>query len=209
MSRRLARVVECHQCGRKFHPFSSSSMKYCTLQCYFQARKVGAHPPPNRKRPSREELVRSYTMEQKSQYEIAELYEVSQNSVSRWLRFYDIKTRKPEETLKIKLKRLGLTARKVKNRHAKAVMEETRTLESQGFRCIPVEQQLGVPVPDIVAIKDGKVYAVEVTHEERPSYWKYNTFKEIYDDVIWIKRRPSWRDGSYKRSKISGSVGVS
>lgn len=66
----------------------------------------------------------------------------------------------------------------------KRIMAEIPELEKQGFRCIP---NLNV-IPDIIGIKDGKVYAIEVEYQ-RPNYKKYTEeTKKYYDDVIWILR---------------------
>ena len=62
---------------------------------------------------------------------------------------------------------------------------EIPELEKQGFRCIPMTDVL----PDIIAIKDGKVYAIEVEYGN-PNYSKYTELvKSRYDDVIWILRK--------------------
>jgi|SRR3989338_3760753 len=53
----------------------------------------------------------------------------------------------------------------------KRIKDEIIELERQGFRCVPVG---GKVRPDIIAIKDGKIYAVEVEYKKRPDYAKYN-----------------------------------
>ena len=64
--------------------------------------------------------------------------------------------------------------------------QESDTLRSQGFKTIPI----GRVIPDIIAIKDGKVYAVEVEYGI-PNYSKYdkNGYGKNFDDVIWIIRK--------------------
>ena len=74
----------------------------------------------------------------------------------------------------------------------KRVMAEIPELEKQGFRCIPVDHKI---TPDIIGIKDGKVYAIEIEYRN-PNYEKYNEeTKKYYDDVIWIIRKihRKWR----------------
>lgn len=62
---------------------------------------------------------------------------------------------------------------------------EVAELEKQGFRCIPITRV----IPDIIAIKEGKVYAVEVEYKT-PNYDKYtDEVKNRFDDVIWILRK--------------------
>lgn len=66
------------------------------------------------------------------------------------------------------------------------ILDECEELKRQGFRAVPTG---GHVIPDIVAIKDNKVYAVEVEYG-KPNYNKY-LGKEggYYDDVIWIIRK--------------------
>ena len=43
-------------------------------------------------------------------------------------------------------------------------------------------------IPDFIAIKDNKVFAVEVEYN-KPRYEKYtDDIRKYYDDVIWILR---------------------
>lgn len=67
-------------------------------------------------------------------------------------------------------------------RSKERIHAEIADLELQGFRCIPITHV----VPDIIAIRDGKVYAIEVEYG-KPNYQKYTeTIRQYYDDVIWI-----------------------
>lgn len=65
------------------------------------------------------------------------------------------------------------------------ILSITSELTGRGFRCAPLHH--GLPVPDIIAIKDGKVYAVEV-FSKAPQKDKYNDYP-FCDDVIWIDLR--------------------
>lgn len=66
------------------------------------------------------------------------------------------------------------------------ILDECEELRRQGFRAVPTG---GHVIPDIVAIKDNKVYAVEVEYG-KPNYNKY-TGKEgkYFDDIIWVLRK--------------------
>lgn len=66
------------------------------------------------------------------------------------------------------------------------ILQEIPELEKQGFRCVPI----GKVVPDIIAIKNNKLYAIEIEYSE-PKYEKYdkNNYKNYFDDVIWIIKK--------------------
>ena len=68
--------------------------------------------------------------------------------------------------------------------HRKKVEEEMQKFIRDGFRVIPVGHDF--PTPDIVIIKDNKIFAVEVAKDIEPN--KYLNFP-YYDDIIWIIRR--------------------
>ena len=65
--------------------------------------------------------------------------------------------------------------------HEESIKQEIVEYKNQGFRCI----NLSSTRPDFIAIKDNKVYAVEIEFHT-PHYNKYNE-SEIYDDIIWIR----------------------
>lgn len=76
-------------------------------------------------------------------------------------------------------RKLSLSQRRVHTR----IIAELDNLTQQGFRCVPVG---GKVKPDIIAIKDGKVFAVEVEYG-KPNYAKYTDDVRVYfDDIIWI-----------------------
>lgn len=65
------------------------------------------------------------------------------------------------------------------------ILKEVPELQKQGFRVIPITKV----VPDIIAIKDGKVFAIEVEYGF-PNYKKYtDDIKQFFDDVWWIIRK--------------------
>lgn len=68
-------------------------------------------------------------------------------------------------------------------------------LKQQGFRCIPITSA----IPDIIAFKDGKVFAVEVevlrTVGTSPNWNKYtDDIRQHFDDIIWILIRKNKRE---------------
>lgn len=68
----------------------------------------------------------------------------------------------------------------------KRIENEVLKLEKQGFKCIPLTKT----IPDIIAMKDSKIYAIEVEYG-KPNYSKYdkNNYKNNFDDIIWILKR--------------------
>ena len=79
-------------------------------------------------------------------------------------------------------KKLKMNIEKVNERKLKEIKE----FENQGFRCIPTG---GKVRPDFIAIKDNKVFAVEVEYDI-PNYSKYTKeAKLFFDDIIWIFRK--------------------
>ena len=68
----------------------------------------------------------------------------------------------------------------------KRILKEIKEFEKQGYRCVPTG---GIVRPDFVAVKDGKIFAVEVEYG-RPNYSKYTKeIRSFVDDVIWLIRR--------------------
>jgi len=80
-----------------------------------------------------------------------------------------------------------------KNRHKlvkERIIKEAEELKKQGFRIIPLIDVF----PDIIAIKDGKIFAVEVEYG-KPNYNKYtDEIRQYFDDIYWIirKRDKKW-----------------
>jgi len=68
------------------------------------------------------------------------------------------------------------------NIHDQLVLQHLADFEKDGYRCIPILR--GSPLPDIVAIKDSKVYAIEI-ERVRTKPQKYAGV-HCYDDIIWI-----------------------
>lgn len=81
----------------------------------------------------------------------------------------------------------NLKGRHIQEVNFKNILSEIPELEKQGFRCIPI----GKVIPDIIAIKNNKVYAIEVERSNSPRYSKYDNkdHTKYYDDIIWILRK--------------------
>ena len=78
-----------------------------------------------------------------------------------------------------------LKGRNTTHEHYKKILVLKGEMEEQGFRCIP----LGKVIPDIIAIKDNKIFAVELEYG-KPNYDKYTSnIQHFFDDVIWIIKR--------------------
>jgi hypothetical protein len=77
------------------------------------------------------------------------------------------------------------TIQKIKlssGKHNKEILTFSKQLEKQGYRVVPLTSTL----PDIIAVKDNKIYAVEVDNGSLRTY-KYDTnnFSKYFDDVLW------------------------
>lgn len=77
-------------------------------------------------------------------------------------------------------------------KHYKLILEQTKILEEQGFRCVPIT----TVIPDIIAIRGNNVYAVEVESGHGGIFNRYENqpIKKYIDDVYWIILR-SGSDG--------------
>lgn len=74
--------------------------------------------------------------------------------------------------------------------HYKEILNQAKILEKEGFRCIPI----GKVVPDIIAIKDGKIFAIEV-EKGNPNWDKYtDEIRKFFDDIIWVLLRKEERE---------------
>lgn len=74
-----------------------------------------------------------------------------------------------------------------KFRLQKALLGVSKELKAQGFKLFPLHH--GFPVPDIIAIKDNKVFAVEVVSKvANIDSTKYDDYP-LFDDIIWVVRR--------------------
>ena len=70
----------------------------------------------------------------------------------------------------------------------KRILEEASILESQGYRVIPITKV----IPDIIAIKNGRVFAFEVEYKNanNPNIDKYTEdIKKYFDEVVWLIRK--------------------
>ena len=86
-------------------------------------------------------------------------------------------------------KMLIRTGRLAPHRAYRMILKEVIKLESEGYKCIPI----GRVIPDIIAIKRGKIYAIEVEYG-KPDYKKYNkdNYKNNFHKVIWIVKNKKY-----------------
>jgi hypothetical protein len=77
--------------------------------------------------------------------------------------------------------------------HNREVMRYLKTMEKDGYRCIPIIRVF----PDIIAIKNNQVFAVEIERRISPNWTKYEDYnvRKYFDDVVWILTR-------YKKIKM-------
>lgn len=81
------------------------------------------------------------------------------------------------------------TSQLLRLKHKELIFETAKDLEKQGFRSIIVDVRSEVPQPDLIAIKHGKVYAVEIEiGRTKPRFKKYLNYNP-YDDVWWLQRK--------------------
>jgi transposase len=66
--------------------------------------------------------------------------------------------------------------------HLKAILNVAGELKNNGYKVIPLHRFF--PVPDLIASKNGKLYAVEVTDTISDIKPKYDGLD--YDDIIWV-----------------------
>lgn len=67
-------------------------------------------------------------------------------------------------------------------KHYREIKQQVKNLTNQGFKCFLPDYK---PRPDIIATKDGKVYAVEIDFKLEPDFDKYKGIT-FYDDIFWI-----------------------
>jgi hypothetical protein len=166
----------CIGCKKEFVTRRDDA-KYCVQTCYWKYMK-----PVNGFKSG----LKPWNIGRKMSYE--ERLKVSKNSQEMWANF-------PEEVKKKLLSNLekgrplgngGLTKGKDRDQtnHLIMISKECARLEEQGFRVIPIVKA----IPDIIAIKDGKVYAIECETYGNPAYKKYVGI-DYFDDIIWIVGR--------------------
>jgi len=81
------------------------------------------------------------------------------------------------------------TTQALRLKHKEVIFETVKDLEKQGFRCVVIDVRSEVPQPDLIAIKNGKIYAVEIELGRiKPRFNKYVNYNP-YDDVWWIQNK--------------------
>lgn len=102
----------------------------------------------------------------------------------------------PEFIKKQKMAQTGLTRNR--EEHERAVKEEKIKLEQGGYKCIETDKIR----PDILAFKNGKIYAYEIEFGN-PNYEKYNNCS-FFDDIIWIKKENNKKIEKKNYEKMEG-----
>ena len=152
---------------------------------------------------TKEYLTKLYIEQNKSAKEISKLSGHKKCTIARYLDRYGIHRRNTKEAIILKIQTDPIFREKITRRqqqrphiHDEALKLELEEIKKQGFHCIPIGL-LKYPKPDIIAIKDGKVFAIEV-ELSTIDYEKYNNVKD-FDDIIWIDKRKG--DRRLKRVK--------
>lgn len=126
--------------------------------------------------PTREEMVELYVKKKLSGPEIARELKLSISTVYDLLIKYNI----PRRNSSSYIGRSSPTAS-----HYKIILKVAKKLENDGFKVIPI----GKVIPDIIAFKNGKLYAVEVVSTNPPDYKKYKNLEKYVDEIVWVDER--------------------
>lgn len=153
-------------------------------------RRRSGIPSPNVKKISKQLLEELYLEKHMTLVQVAQSIGVAKTTIHRNLKKFGIATRGSSEALKYKINTDPIYRQLITKRqgervyiHNDRLMEELAKLRLEGFRCIPIGL-LKYPKPDIIAIKEGKVFAVEV-ELSKIEYDKYTGITD-FDDIIWI-----------------------
>jgi len=91
--------------------------------------------------------------------------------------------KQPQEVIKKISKTKKKNGAKLIFEHNRIVLEQIKLYEDMGYKCVNLTNN---PIPDFMAVKDGKVYAIEVQrHGNTYHCTKYLKVKD-YSEVIWI-----------------------
>lgn len=171
---RLKNKKVCLICNKIFESPPSLKQKFCSYKCSFVYRK-------------------GKTLEDLCGKERAdEIKKKMRNNNKIWMKnktYEEIYGIERAKEIKAKISKANVN---VIGKHYNEILSQIKSLEKQGFRCVPV----GKSIPDIIAIKGDnlKVFAVEIeTGTNLPNLNKYDitNTKKFFDDIIWvfIKRR--------------------
>ncbi len=69
--------------------------------------------------------------------------------------------------------------------HDDEVKRQTQVFESQNYKCIPTGL-VSFPIPDIIAIKNEKIYAIEIQKEYAHTEKYEAEIAKYFDDIHWI-----------------------
>ena len=141
-------------------------------------------------------LTQLYLHEQQDPRRIAKKLGVSRHKIKNWLNKYNIPTRSYKEANKL-VDRTGSnnsffgkhhteqSKNKIREHHKELIMQEVPFLKAQGFKVIPVGLRT-FKLPDIIAVKDEKIFAVEI---DRGNTKFQKNYQGDFDDIIWIVRK--------------------
>jgi len=155
---RKGKYIKCKVCRKEFYimPGDVGRKFYCSRKCYFK----------DKDRPQCMTITR---IARKCKFCGTEFFVIPSNTKKfcsqKCFRKY-VKVEGQGELLK---------------QHTKEIKRQVKNLTEQGFKCF-----VPGPIPDIIANKNGKNYAVEVDLTSYPNTDKYNDI-DFFDDVYWIK----------------------
>jgi len=141
-------------------------------------------------------LRQLYLDEQLSPRRIAKKLGVSRHKIKDWLNNYGIPLRDLKQANKL-VNRNGAnnsffgkrhteeTKKKIREHHNELIMQELPFLKAQGFKIIPIGLR-NFKLPDIIGVKDGKIFAIEI---DRGNTNFRKTYQGDFDDIIWIVRK--------------------
>ena len=164
---------KCLKCGKEFYAYYFSK-KFCSRKCYFTYQ---VHTPSWNKGLTKETDIRIKLLAEKISNTLKRNYRNGQR-LPHHIKKQNSTQYIHRDCLPIKQDIIETPGQNV---HQDIIKQEIAEYEKQEFRCI----DLSKVIPDFIAIKDKKVYAVEIELHS-PNYDKYNENK-FYDDIIWIR----------------------
>ena len=119
----------------------------------------------------------------------------------------NISEKKKIKNQKLKGKSFRKTSRLL--HHSVYVVPEMKKFEQKGYRVIPIAKV----IPDFLAIKDGKIVAVEVESTTTVRLGKVDKYEHLedrhsYDDVVWITQPVSVKKKRYQYETIGSFARV-
>jgi len=156
----------CPNCRKEFGTEPKELKKFCSKKCYHQYFKEHNLCKGPRVTVTCLNCGKNFTV-------LPSIYKREKRKFCSHKCFYEYKKLHPHK--------LNL------DRHEQLILNETKKLEKQGYKCLPFGLR-HFPKPDIIALKENKITAVEVDIYTN-SKTKYNKHK-TYFDKIQIKTFP-------------------